>query len=91
MGIPDHLSCVLRNQCAGQEVTVRTGHGTAEWFLIVKGVSQGYILASCLLNVYAAYIMQNSRMDEAHTGIQIARRNINNLRYADEHHTYGRK
>ena len=84
MGIPDHLSCLLRNLYAGQEATVRTGHGTTDWFQIVKGVHQRCILLSCLFNFYAEYIMQNARLDEAHAGIKIAGRNINNLRYADD-------
>ena len=83
MGIPDHLTCLLRNLYAGQETTVRTGHETTDWFQIGKGVRQGCILSPCLFNIYAEYIMQNSRLDEAQTGIKIARRNINNFRYAD--------
>ena len=83
MGIPDHLTCVLRNLCAGQEATVRTGHGTTEWFQIGKGVCQGCILSPCLFNLYAEYIMRNSGLEEAQGGIKIARRNLNNLRYAD--------
>ena len=83
MGIPDHLTCLLRNLYADQEATVRTGHGTADWFQIGKGVHQGCILSPCLFNLYAEYIMQNTRLDEAQAGIKIARRNINNLRYAD--------
>ena len=82
MGIPDHLTCLLRNLYAGQEATVRTGHGT-DWFQIGKGVHQGCILSPCLLNLYAEYIMRNAGLDEAHAGIKIAWRNINNLRYAD--------
>ena len=82
--IPDHLTCLLTNLYAGQEVTVRTGHGTTDWFQIGKGVHQGCILSSCLFNFYAEYIMQNAGLDEAHAGIKIARRNINNLRYADD-------
>ena len=82
-GIPDHLTCFLRNLYAGQEATVRTGHGT-RWFQIGKGVCQGCILLPCLFNSCAEYIMQNSRLDEAQAGIKIARRNINNLRYADD-------
>ena len=82
MGIPDHLTCLLRNLYAGQEATVRTGPGAMDWFQISKGVHQGYILSPCLLNLYAEYIMQNARLDEAQAGIKIARRNINNLRYA---------
>ena len=84
MGIPDHLTWLLRNLYAGQEATVRTGHGTTDWFQIGKGVCQGYILSPCLFNLYAEYIMQNSRVDKEQTGIKIARRNINNLRYADD-------
>ena len=84
MGIPDHLTCLLRNLYAGQEATVRTGHGTADWFQIGKGVLQGCILSPCLFNFYAEYIMWNARLDEIQTGIKIAGRNINNLRYADD-------
>ena len=84
MGIPDHLTCLLRNLYAGQEATVRTGHGTTDWFQIGKGVRQGCILSPCLFNFYAEYIMRNARLDEAQAGIKIARRNINNLRYADD-------
>ena len=80
MGTPDHLTCLLRNLYAGQEATVRTGHGTMDWFQIGKGVVQGCILSPCLFNLYAEYIMQNARVDEAQAGIKIARRNINNLR-----------
>ena len=83
MGIPDHFTCFLRNLCAGQEATVRTGHGTTDWFQIGKGVHQDCILSLCLFNLYAEYIMQNARLDEAQAGIKIARRNINNLRYTD--------
>ena len=83
MGIPDHLTCLLRNLYAGQEATVRTGHGTTDWFQIGKGVSQGYILSSCLFNLYAEHIMRNAGLEEAQAGIKIAGRNINNLRYAD--------
>ena len=83
MGIPDHLSYLLRNLYAGQEATVRTGHGT-DWFQIGKGVREGYILTSCLFNLYAEYIMQNAGLEEAQAGIKIARRNINNLRYAND-------
>jgi len=83
VGIPDHLICLLRNLYAGQEVTVRTGHGT-DWFQIRKGVHQGYILSLCLFNLYAEYIMRNTGLDETQTGIKIVRRNINNLRYADD-------
>ena len=82
MEIPDHLICLLRNLYAGQEATVRTTHGTADWFQIGKGVCQGCILPPCLFNVYAEYIMRNARRDEAQAGIKIAGRNINNLRYA---------
>ena len=81
MGIPDHLSCLLY---AGQEATVRIGHGTTDWFQIGKGVRQGCILSPCLFNLYTEYIMRNTGLDEAQTGIKIARRNINNLRYTDD-------
>ena len=84
MGIPDHLTYLLRNLYAGQEGTVRTGHGITDWFQIGKGVRQGCILSSCLSNSYAEYIMRNARLEEAQAGIKIARRNINNLRYADD-------
>ena len=84
MGIPDHLTCLLRNLYAGQEATVRTGHGTRDWFQIGKGVHQGCILSPSLFNLYAKYIMRNAGLDEAQAGIKIARRNINNLRYADD-------
>ena len=84
MGIPDHLTCLLRNLYADQEATVRTGHGTIDWFQIGKGVGQGCIPSPCLFNLYAEYLMQNARLDEAQAGIKIARRNINNLRYADD-------
>jgi len=84
MGIPDHLTCLLRNLYAGKEATVRTGHGTTNWSQIGKGVHQGYILSSCLFNLYAEYIMRNAGLDEAQTGIMIAGRNINNLRYAED-------
>ena len=84
MGIPDHLTCLLRNLYAGQEAAVRTGHGTTYWFQIGKGVHQGYILSLCLFNLYAEYIMRNAWLDEAQTGIKIAGRDINNLRYADD-------
>ena len=83
MGMPDHLTCLLRNLYAGQEATVRTGHGPTEWFQIGKGVRQGYILSSCLFNLYAEYIMRNAGLEEAQAGIKIAWRNINNLRYTD--------
>ena len=84
MGIPDHLICLLRNLYAGQEATVRTGHGTANWFQIRKGVCQDCILSACLFNLYAEYIMQNAGLDEAQALIKIAGRNINNLRYVDD-------
>ena len=83
-GIPDHLTCLLRNLYAGQEAIVRTRHGTTDWFQIGKGVHQGCILSSCLFNLHAEYIMRNAGLDEAQTVIKIARRNINNLRYADD-------
>ena len=83
MGIPDHLTCLLRNLYAGQEATVRTGHGTTDWFQIGKGVRQGCILSPCLFNFYAENIMRKAGLDEAQAGIKISRRNINNLRYAD--------
>ena len=84
MGIPYHLSCLLRNLYAGQEATVRTGHGTTDWFQIGKGVRQGWILPPCLFNLYAEYIMRNAGLEEVQAGIKIAGRNINKLRYADE-------
>ena len=84
MGIPDHLTCLLRNLYAGHEATVRTGHGTTDWFQIGKGVHQGCILSPCLFNLYAEYIRRNDGLDEAQAGIKIAGRNINNLRYADD-------
>ena len=84
MGIPDPLTCLLRNLYAGQETTVRTGHGTTDCFQMGKEVLQGYILSPCLFNLYAGYIMRNTGLDEAQAGIKIARRNINNLRYADD-------
>ena len=84
MGIPDHLTCLLRNLHAGQEAISRARHGTRDWFQIGKGVCQDCILSSCLFNLYAEYIMPNARLDEAQAGIKIARRNINNLRYADD-------
>ena len=84
MGIPDHFTCFLRNLYAGQEATVRTGYETMDWFQIGKGVRQGCILSPCLFNLYAEHIMQNSGLDEAQAGIKITRRNINNLRYADD-------
>ena len=83
MGIPDHLTGLLRNLYASQEAAVRTRHGTTDWFQIGKEVCQVYVLSPCLFNLYAEYIMQNARLDEAQAGIKIARRNINNLRYAD--------
>ena len=84
MGIPDHLTCLLRNLYVGQEATVRTGHGTTDWFQIGKGVRQGCILSPCLFNLYAEYIMRNTGLEDAQAGIKIAGRNINNLRYADD-------
>ena len=84
MGIPDHLICLWRNLYAGQEATVRTGHRTTDWFQIGKGVCQGCILSPCLFNLYAEYIMRNAGLEEAQAGIKIARRSINNLRYADD-------
>ena len=84
MGIPEHLTCLLRNLYAGQEATVRTGHGTIDWFQIGKGVCKGCILSSCLFNLYAEYIMRNAGLEESQARIKIARRNINNLRYADD-------
>ena len=84
MGIPDHLTCLLRNLYAGQKATVRPGHGTTDWFQIGKGVHQGCILSPCLFNLYAEYIMRNAGLEEAQAGIKIARRNINNHRYADD-------
>ena len=84
MVIPDHLICLLRNLYAGQEATVTTEHETTDWFQIRKGVCQGYILSPCLFNLYAEYIMRNAVLDEAQAGIKIARRNISNLRYADD-------
>ena len=83
MGLPDHLTCLLRNLYAGQEATIRTGHGTTDWFHIGKGVCQGCILSPCLFNLYVEYIMQNAGLDEAEVGIKIAGRNINSHRYAD--------
>ena len=83
MGIPDHLTCLLRNLYAGQEATVRTGHGTEDWFKIRKGVCQDCIMSPCLFNLYAEYIMRNAGVDEAQAGIKIVRKNINNLRSAD--------
>ena len=84
MAIPDHLTYLLKNLYAGQEATVRTGHGTIDWFQIVKGVHQGCILLPCLFNLYSEYMMRNVRLDEAQAGIKIAGRNINNLRHADD-------
>ena len=84
MGMPDHLTCLLKNLFAGQEATVRTGHGTTDWFQIGKRVCQGGILPPCLFNLYAEHIMQNAWLDEAQARIMIARRNINNLRYTDD-------
>ena len=84
MGISDHLTCLLRNLYSSQEATVRTGHGTTDWFQIGKGVCQDCILSPCLFNLYSEYIMQNAKLDEAQPGIKIAGRNINNLRYADD-------
>ena len=84
IGIPYHLTCLLKNLYAGQEATVRTGHGITDWIQIGKGVHQGYILSPCLFNLYAEYIMRNARLDEAQAGMKIVRRQINNLRYADD-------
>ena len=84
MGIPDHLTCLLRNLYTGQEATVRSGHGTMDWFQIGKGIGQGCILSPCLFNLYVEYIMRNTGLEEAQAGIKIAGRNINNLRYADD-------
>ena len=84
MGIPDHLTCLLKNLYAGQEAIVRTGHGTTDWFQIGKGVRQGCILSSCLFNLYAVYITRNAGLEEAQGGIKTAGRNISNLRYADD-------
>ena len=84
MGLPDHLTCLLRNLYAGQEATIRTRCGTMDWFQIGKGVRQGCMLSPCLFNLYVEYIMRNIGLDEAQTGVKIARRNINNLRYADD-------
>ena len=83
-GIPDHLTCLQRNLYAGKEATVRTGHGTTDWFQIGKGVRQGCILSPCLFNLHSEYIMRNAELEEAQAGVKIARRNINNLRYADD-------
>ena len=84
MGIPDHLTCLLRNLYAGQEAAVRTGHGKTDWFQLGKGVHQGCILSPCLFNLYAEYLMRNAGLEETQAGIKISRRNINNLRYADD-------
>ena len=84
MAIPDHLTCLLRNMYAGKEATVRTGHGTSDWFQIGKGICQGYILSPCLFNLYTEYIMRNAGLEETQAGIKIAGRNINNLRCADD-------
>ena len=84
MGIPDHLTCLLRNLYAGQEAAVRTGHGTTDWFQIGKGGCQGCILSPCLFNLYAGYIMRNAGLEEAQAGIKVARRNTKNLRYAND-------
>ena len=84
MGIPDHLTCLLRNLYAGQDATVRTGHGTTDWFQIGQGVRQGCRLSPCLFNLYSMYIMRNAGLDEAHAGIKISGRNNSNLRYADD-------
>ena len=84
MGIPDHLTCLLRNLYAGQEATVRTGHGTTDWFQTGKGLCQGCILSPCLFKLYAEYIIRNARLDEAQAKIKIAKKNMNNLRYADD-------
>ena len=93
LGIPDHLTCLLRNLYAGQETKVRTGHGTTDWFQIGKGVCQGYISSPCLFNLHAENIMRNTGLDEAQVGIEIAKRNVNNLKYTDlyVYYAYGRK
>ena len=91
MGIQEHLTCFLRNLYAGQEATVRTEHEITDWFQIGKEVCQGCILSPCLFNLYAEYIMQNAKLDEAQAGIKITRRNINNLKYEDDICLYGRK
>ena len=91
MGIPDHLTCLLRNLCMGQEATVRNLHGTTDWFKIGKAVQQGCILPPCLFKLYAEHIMWNARLEESQTGIKIARRNINNLRYPDDNDSNGRR
>ena len=88
IGLPDHLTCLLRNLYAGQEATVRTGHGTTEYFQIGKGVHQACILSPCLFNLYTEYIMRNAGLDEAQAGIKIARKNVNNLRYGDIPHLW---
>ena len=90
MGIPEHLTCLLRNLYAGQEATVRTEHGTTDWFQVGKGMYQGCILSHCLFNLYAEYIMQNSGLNDAGAGTNSSGRNINNLRYADYYHPYDR-
>ena len=84
MGLPNHLTCSLRNLYAGQEATVKIGHGTTDWFQIGKEVCQGYILSPCLFNLYAEYVLRNTGLEEAQAGIKIAGRNINNLRYTDD-------
>ena len=84
MGIPDHLTCLLRNLCASQEAIIKTGHGKTDWLHLEKGVHQGCILSPCLFNLHAEYVMRNAGLDEAQAGVKIARRNINNLRYADD-------
>ena len=91
MGIPDHLNCLLRNLYAGQEATVRTGHGKIDWFQIRKGVRQGCILSPCLFSLYAEYMMRNAGLDEVQAGIKVAERNIKNLRYADDTTLSGRR
>ena len=91
MGIPDHLTCLLRNLYVGKKTTLRTGHGTIDWFQIGQGVRQGCILSHCLFNLYAEYIMRNAGLEEAQAGIKIAGRNTNNLRYVDNTNLYGRK
>ena len=91
VGLPDHLTCLLRNLYSGQEATVRTGHGITDWFRIGKGIHQGCILSPCLFNLYEEYIMRNAGLDEAQAGIKIAGRNINNLRYTDDTTLYGTK
>ena len=91
MGIPDHLTCLLRNLYSGQEATVRTGHGTTDWFQIRKGICQGCMFSHCLFNFYSEYIMRSVGLDEAQAGVKIARRNIYYLIYADDTSPYGRK